>query len=304
MKENLAVTFAYLIAGMIIKRMPDFPSQTGKALNMFVIYISLPALILLKIPELIFNKEILITFCIPWINLISSAFIILIISRYFKWDKKSQGCLLLLIPLGNTAFLGIPMVETFFGSNAVSYALIYDQTGTFLAFTTYGSVIISLYGSNTVKPDFKNTIKKIIYFPPFIALIAALMLRYIKYPEIAETVLKSFSATLIPLVMTAVGYQLSLKLSKNVIKKLVTGLGVKLIIMPLTALLICKYAGFYSPAAQVAVFQSGMPPMVTAGALAVMSDMKPDLAAALVGAGIVLSFATLPLVYNLINIFL
>jgi predicted permease len=43
-----------------------------------------------------------------------------------------------------------------------------------------------------------------------------------------------------------------------------------------------------------------MPPMVTAAALAVVAGMESELAIALVGIGIIFSFATLPIIYFLL----
>jgi hypothetical protein len=40
--------------------------------------------------------------------------------------------------------------------------------------------------------------------------------------------------------------------------------------------------------------------MVSAGAVAIMANLSPTLTAALVGAGILLSFATLPLLFQLL----
>lgn len=46
-----------------------------------------------------------------------------------------------------------------------------------------------------------------------------------------------------------------------------------------------------------------MPPMVTAGALAVAAGLDAELSVALVGFGIFFSFATLPLLYWLLQAF-
>jgi len=45
-----------------------------------------------------------------------------------------------------------------------------------------------------------------------------------------------------------------------------------------------------------------MPPMVVASAMAVIAGMEAELAVALVGAGIVLSFCTIPLFYWLMQV--
>lgn len=298
--ENFVVTCTCLLIGMIIKRVPDFPEQTGSVLNLFVIYISLPALVLLKIPELVFSENVLVVALMPWVMLALSCASILLMSKILQWERATTGCLLLLIPLGNTSFLGIPMVQAFFGDQAIPYAVLYDQLGSFLALTTYGSIILAVYGTGDTRPSLSGVVKKIASFPPFIALVLAFLLKGVHYPAAAVTLLKILAATLVPLVMIAVGFQLQLRLNKEVTLQLFVGLSIKLIAAPLTALLLCKTAGLEGEAVQVAIFESGMPPMVSAGALAILANLAPQLTAALVGLGIVLSFLTLPFLYQLL----
>jgi predicted permease len=298
--ENFVITITFLLIGMALRRIPDFSGETGNVLNLFVIYISLPALVLLKIPELSFSENLLVPALMPWGMLLFSCALILILSRLFKWERATTGCLLLLIPLGNTSFLGIPMVKAFFGEKAIPYALLYDQLGSFLALATYGSIILALYGTGDSKPTVEGVIKKVMSFPPFIALVLAFILKSFPYPSIAVSLLEILASTLVPLVMIAVGFQLTLRLSREVTSQLCIGLSIKLIAAPVAALFLCKIAGLKGEAVQVSIFEAGMPPMVSAGALAILAKLSPDLTAALVGIGIVLSFATLPILYQLI----
>jgi predicted permease len=73
------------------------------------------------------------------------------------------------------------------------------------------------------------------------------------------------------------------------------GLGAKLVLMPSIALAACALFGLDGDLRAAAVYETAMPPMITAGALLSMAGLAPELAAALVGCGIVLSMATLPL---------
>ena len=297
--NDFIIILTYLIAGNLMRR-TKFPKNTGNVLNLFVIYLSLPALILLKIPELQFSRELLIPAVMPWVMLLLSACFILVLSKRFKWERPVTGALLLLVPLGNTSFLGIPMVQSFFGPQAVSYAVLYDQLGSFLALATYGSLIIALYSRAEARLSFFAIGKKIVAFPPFLALVGALMLKGLTYPLILKTFLHSLAETLVPLVMVAVGFQLTLQVDKGLGLPLCFGLGIKLVLAPVTALLLCRFLGLRGLPAAVSIFEAGMPPMVSAGALAMLAGFVPPLTAALVGLGIVLSFITLPLLYQLL----
>ena len=298
--QNFIIILSLLLIGMGIKRLPTFPKETGNALNLIVIYVSLPALILLKIPQLVFSSELLAPVIMPWAMLVFSAVLVLVLAKSFKWDRATTGCLLLLVPLGNTSFLGIPMTRAFFGEQATPYALLYDQLGSFLALATYGSLVLALYGTGSGRPSVQTVLKKVASFPPFIALVAAFLLRSVTYPPIITEILDTLAATLIPLVMIAVGYQLELKMDKAVLTPLSLGLVIKLVVAPLTALLFIRLMGWDGELVRVSILEAGMPPMVSAGALAILDDLNAPLAAALVGIGIVVSFITLPLLYQLL----
>lgn len=297
--ENFILTISFLLMGMGLRRLPNFPRETSQALNLFAIYLSLPALVLLKVPQLHFSADILVPVVMAWGMLTVSALMVLGLGRLLDWEKETIGVLLLLIPLGNTSFFGIPMVQAFFGESGIPYAVLYDQLGSFLALATYGAVVLALYGSGT-KPTAASVLTRVVSFPPFIALMLALACRSLVFPAPLLTLLNALAATLVPVVMVAVGFQLSLRLSPEVLKPLGAGLMIKLAVAPLIALLCCRLLGLSSLAAQVAVFEAGMPPMVSAGALAIMAGLSPRLTAALIGLGIVLSFLTLPLLARLL----
>ena len=72
-------------------------------------------------------------------------------------------------------------------------------------------------------------------------------------------------------------------------------------IAPATALLIYTILNLDSQAAKVSIFEAGMPSMVSAGALAIIGGLSPRLTAALVGFGVIMSFVTLPILYNFLG---
>ena len=85
--ENFILTLAYLLIGMALKRVRQFPEQTAQVLNIFVIYVSLPALILLKVPELAFSQQVLVPVLMPWLMLAFSAGLVLLLAKAMAWEK-------------------------------------------------------------------------------------------------------------------------------------------------------------------------------------------------------------------------
>lgn len=298
--EPFAVTLSFLLIGVLLRRVPALPETTGSVLNQFVLYVSLPALVLLRIPELTLSRHLLVPAVMPWVMLLLSAAWVLLLAGMLKWNRETKGCLLLLVPLGNTSFLGIPMVQAFFGEQAVPYALLYDQLGSFPAVVTYGSLVVAVYAQGGIRPTLWSIAQRIITFPAFVALVLAFGLQSFGYPAALTSVLEALSSTLVPLVLIAVGYQLTLRLSRSVASQLSIGLSMKLVAAPLAALWLCRLFGWQGEAVAVSVFEAGMPPMVVAGMLALSANLAPALASALVGVGILVSFGTLPLLYRLL----
>ena len=297
---NLIIIFTLLLLGMGLSRLGIFPKNGSQVLNIFIIYVSLPALILLQIPRLTFSNDLLVPVLMPWIMLFVSALLVKTVSLIFKWQRPITGALLLMVPLGNTSFFGIPMVEAFWGIDSVSYAVLYDQFGSFLALTTYGSIILAIY-SGSEKPTPAAILKRICIFPPFIALVLGLLTMSVPYPAVLEAVLKGIAASLVPVVMVAIGLQIKLKLPPESWAPFSAGLLIKLAVAPLIATALCFAFNQHTLAAKVSVFEAGMPPMVTAGALALIAGLAPELTAALVGLGLMISFLTLPVLFQLLQ---
>lgn len=293
--ENLILITICLAGGFILQYFPVFEKDASLTLNLYVIWVALPALILKQIPELAFQKDLLICIIMPWIMVASGILLVRIGTFLFRWNRRIEGGLMLMIPLANTSFLGIPMITAFFGQEMVSYGILYDQFGSFLALSIYGSIILAVYsGQDPAKPLI--LIRKIITFPPFIALVAALIFRtHIRQLPHLQSALKTLGESLVPVVMFAIGLQLKIRLPRETFIPFSYGLFCKLIIAPLVALFICRISGIHSAAATISIFEAGMPPMVTAGALAISAGLVPELVAAMTGWGIVLSFFSLSL---------
>jgi predicted permease len=297
--ENFVLIAVFVTVGMLFRRIEAFPPQTVQVLNMFALYISLPAVILLKVPQIQLSGEALVPILVAWGALFLSALLIVTAARIFTWPRPAVGVLLLVVPLGNTSFMGVPIITAFFGEAGLRHLIVYDQFGTMLIFATYGSLILALYGKEG-SISLRSVARRILLFPPSVALVIGLALLPWHYPLLAERLLQTTAATLTPLVMTAIGFQISFRLKPALHAPLFFGLGLKLILAPVVALCICRLLGTRGLAVDVAILEAGMPPMVTAGALAVVAGMDAELSAALVGLGLVLAFATLPLMYWLL----
>lgn len=279
--SNIAVVIIALVIGLLLQRTKRFPDNAASTLNLYVIYIALPALILTEIPKLTFSHEALIPVVAAWAIMLLSALLTWCTARAMKWSRALTGALMLLVPLGNTGFVGIPLIEAHLGSKAIPYAILYDQLGTFVALNTYGIVVACYYSSGST-PTVK-ILRNILIFPPFIALILAFVASAFVYPEWLAEALARISSTLVPVVMVAVGLQWRLTLSPEYLSPLVVGLVYILLVSPALVWLGLWLLGIEGLVAQVVILEAAMPAMISAGVLAISHNLVPRFASSLVG---------------------
>lgn len=298
--ENFILILLAITVGYIIQRLNIFSKEAATILNQFAIYISLPAMILLQVPKLTFSIESLIPIIIAWSVMIISAVLILIISKFFSFSKEIIGSLMLVSILTNSSFLGIPIINAYMGESALPYILVYDQLGTFIAFSIYGTFIVSFYTSKK-EINFKIFTLKVLTSPPLIALAVALLLMGVEFHPVISKVLSSFANTIVPIALVAVGLQLQFKLPREDLKPFSVALFIKLLIAPIIAIIICKIFDWNNQASIVSIMEAGMAPMITAGAIASMAGLAPRLSSAIVGYGILISFVTTGILFKLIS---
>ncbi|MEN8727934.1 MAG: AEC family transporter [Sulfurovum sp.] len=289
--ENFILIVVAIVIGYGLNRFRIFPEDAAAILNKFVIFISLPAMILLQIPKLTFSMDIMIPVIIAWVVMILTAILTLFISKLFHFSKEVTGALMLVAVLTNSSFLGIPIINAYLGDESLPFILVYDQLGTFLALATYG-IFVAAYYSNTSEINVQIMVVKILTFPPFISLILALFFIGTPFPDVILKVLSTLANTIVPIALVAVGLQLQLKLPSHEIKPFGMALFIKLLVAPMIALVIVKITGWTNLAASVSVMEAGMAPMITAGAMASLSGLAPRLSSAIVGYGILISFFT------------
>ena len=298
--ENFILILLAITVGYFINRLNIFSKEAPAILNQFVIYISLPAMIILQVPKLKFSMDTLIPIIVAWGVMGISAILVLLFARIFSFSKEITGSLMLVAILTNSSFMGIPIINAYMGESSLAYILVYDQLGTFIALATYGTFIASYYSSKS-QISFKIITLKVLTFPPFLSLVLALLLMGVEFHPVISKVLSSFANTIVPIALVAVGLQLQFKLPREDLKPFSVALFIKLIIAPIIAIIICKIFNWNNEASIVSIMEAGMAPMITAGAIASMAGLAPRLSSAIVGYGILISFITTGILFGIIK---
>ena len=290
--NNLILLILCFIFGMLLRRSGRFPAQAPATLNSFIMHISLPAMALLYVHDLKFTSGIALMAAMAWIYFALAALFFWLIGRWLNLPRSTVGALILTGGLGNTSFFGLPMIEAYYGHEGIVSGIIVDQLGSFLVLSTLGITVAGLYSSG--RPTGKEIVRRILFFPPFIALVIALAMIPFEYAPWLTTVLKRLSDTLAPLALVSVGFQLHLGHLAGNKRNLAIGLGFKLLLAPLIIyLLYVQILGAHGQATQVTLFEAAMPPMITAAIIASEHELDPELSTLMVAVGLLFSFITL-----------
>jgi predicted permease len=296
---NLSPILIFFFLGYGIKKSGIELRRVPHQINLIAIRFIFPAVILLSVPKLDLSGGIYFAILSPWLCLALAVASVLLVSRLLKWPREIEGALLVLCALGNTGFLGMPMIKSLFGLEHLAIAAVYDQLGTFIAVTTYAAIVVAIYAGDG-RVQMKTVVKNVLLFPPFVTLIVALFLHGDTLAPV-EPALELMAITLIPLTMTSIGMQFSFKVDRPHMTPMAAGLGIKMLLLPL-AIGLLGYALSISEAVfQASVFQSATPPMVTGAVLLASHNIAPKFTASVLGFGTLLALVWLPILYLILQ---
>lgn len=289
MFEGLFLIFCFLAIGFGMKLAKKDYSDV---LIQFCILVAFPALILEKLHPLKLHFSDLSVIGIAIFSILFGFFVGFLLSRFLRLEKRSGAVVIMACGLGNTSFVGFPFVEALYGQSALAYALLFDQFGSFLFLSIFGS-LIAAWGAGR-DSSVKKLAISVFLFPPFIAILVSLALKPFELPSFVMFGADKLSATLLPLVTIAVGMKIDIRHIKENIKQTAAILAVKMGIVPLAVLAVLPSLSLSS---KVSLIESAMPPMVMVAVFAHKYALNEKLAVSAVALGVFASFAVIPLFY-------
>ena len=231
--DNLIIMTVMFFVGVLLNKTGKTKEEDYKIINVLLINIFLPSLILKYLHNVDFTINLFASASMPYVLTgIASAFFVFI-GRWMKFSRETIGCLILTAAAGNTAFLGIPMIQAIVGNSAMPTAIAVDQLGSTPCILTFGVLIASLFSTSGQGFSLVATMKKIATFPPFIATAIAIALNSVSYPHELTGALEKLSACVAPLALLSIGLQLHFQGIKENFKPLMTGLFFRVFLSPL-----------------------------------------------------------------------
>lgn len=295
----LLLLFACLILGVVVARWAQPPPGMAHAINWWVLYVALPAIVFDLIPQVSFDRQLWFPVAAMWLTFGGAWLVFGLLGPRLGWPRARTGAVIIVCGLGNTAFMGYPLIQALHGEEGLKLAVVADQLGSFPALVVGGIVVASLYAGR--KPQARLIARRIVTFPAFVALIVGLVVGQLGgwsalgVGALADGVFAPIGATLTPLALFSVGLQFQFHPGQSQLGAVALGLSWKLLLAPVLCWVLGVASGIGGMTLSVGVLQAAMAPMVSAAILADEYDLDSALSNTMLGAGIVLSLLSVPL---------
>lgn len=296
---NFLLIVICFFAGFLLRKTKVLQEGSHLGINTWLIYVALPAAALFYLPKITWSSDLLLPVLTPFICWFGAWGLTQLVQKFFKFDRATRAGFLIVTGLGNTSFVGFPLISAYYGDEMLSIASIVDQANFFLLAVFASFVAMKNEPGGTV--SLPVILRKLITFPPFFAIPLAFILpRYFDLSSI-EPMFKILAATLSPLAIFSVGIQFELRDVKNIWQPVSIASLYKLIVSPLLVLFVAYMLNIGGMTRTISVFEAGMGTMISAGILCDQFNLNPRLSNTIVFMTILASFITTGIWYILLG---
>lgn len=208
------------------------------------------------------------------------------------WNRSSQGSFLLTAMVGNTGYLGYPIILTLVGPQYFAWALFYDMLGTLLGSYGFGVLLAAQYGQRRYSTW--QLMGAIAQNPALWSFGIGLGLRQVPLPPTLEILLQGLAWTALTLSLILIGMRLSQLTSWRSLPRASVSLGIKMLIVPLILGWGLTYLHLATPIQLTVVLQTAMPPAFATLVISEAYDLDRELTVTTLAMGSVGLLVMLP----------
>jgi predicted permease len=312
MQEVLVLSFPFfglIFLGFFVGKLIRQPESGLAWLNIFIIYIALPALffqLLSKTPvEELANVGFIATTTLSTYIIFSLAFLIGLART--RGDIASATIQGIAGGYGNIGYLGPGLALSALGPvSAVPVALIFCME--VLLFFTITPILMTLAGSthDSAGRMALSILKRIFTHPFILATIAGILTAALKFqpPDFIDSFLTMLRGAAAPCALFAMGVTVALRPlpRRSAVPELSTLLAIKLIVHPIVAFVLLSWVGGIPPTwLATAVMMASLPPAATVFVIATQYQVYVQRASSIVLLGTAVSVVTVTLILYIIT---
>ena len=293
MFTQLLSIFIIIASGYGAKKFKVFEQKNASVFINYALCFALPALIFDKIYHVNIDTTLINVIATGFACSMLGAAAIFFVCRFLKFNKATTVSAVLLGMFGNTIFMGMPIIQGFFGESAMNEVIFYDQLATSIPISIFGPFVLAL--GAPAKVSLVQNVMKVVKFPPFVALILGFLLRGVPLPSVIFDALNLFAQSVVPVALFAIGIGLGFRSIKSCYKSTAVVIAGKMLVAPFIFILITIIFGVdFGQIWMIGILQCAMPPMVLASAMIMKAELDSQLAVAAVAVGVAFSFISLP----------
>jgi predicted permease len=288
--------FLVIFVGALFSRTKNCSPNWVEVLNKYALYIGFPALVIaslmhLEIGEQAYTKLILLNSA----YIIISILLAFPISKIFRLSPKMRRSLFLILPFGNIAYLGMPVLQDTFGDEILPVAAIISAVYVFWLLTL-SIILIEVFGENKFAP--RKLLLSLVQNPLLISVFVglAIVLFKIELPSVLSKTIQLFANSVTAVVLFSLGIFLGIQKIGNW-KEWFSVMGWAVLTMLAFPLVFSVAANLFHIESEIvksSVIDAAMPLGLTPYAISVQYKLNTTLIARIVVLGTLLSLIIIP----------
>lgn len=299
---SLLSIFFILASGYLAKRAKVIPQNQLIIFVDFVVIFAIPAMIFDKIYHVNIDWHLFGVIACSFLANLAAMGLAFGLGILFRFSRATTASMALLCLLGNTLFVGLPILTGYFGDDIANEVIIYDQMVTCLPAALLSPIILGYAVPN--KTTLIQNVFKVMKFPPFLALVGGVAAKCVDLPDFVFHPLRLLSGAMVPVALFAIGLGLGFGAVRSCVKSTALVLALRMIAAPLVFVGVTALFGIApSPSYMVGLMGSAMPPMVLASAMILKANLDTNLAISSVAIGVCFTFVNAPIIFWLYEFF-
>jgi len=285
---------AIVCVGAVARSFGVLRREDARGINAVIIYVGLPAFIFRAVHAAALRVDLIFVVLIAWAVFAVMAGLGFAAARILRLPRTIAGGFILVVALGNTGYIGYPIIQAVLGANALPEAIFYDVFGTVVALVLVGMLIAQRFGDSAEARV--NPLRELALFPALWALLLALALRPVAIPNVVGNGLDLLASMVAPLVMLSVGISLRFSTMRRDAVAVSVVSVLRLVVAPAIALAIGLVVLGRGVPLRVTTLEAGMPAMMLTLVIGDRFGLDSDFIASSIFVTTALCAVTLPLI--------
>jgi malate permease and related proteins len=295
--------FLIIAAGYILRRKGVITLEIKDFLSRFVYYAAFPALTFRSIVSFDFSRTLNMRLVGANLATTAAMFIMSFAAVLLVRDARKRGALHMGCFRSNQGYLGLPVINGFYGAEAMSRAAVVNGFDSPLAILL-SAIALETYGPGCKGSRFRAFLTKLAGLaanPIVLSAMLGLLLSCLQVPVLKfgmlDQLLALLGGTSLPLALLSIGCSIEIRSIRNNLRPVLAVIAAKLLLMPLLGFLLSWFVfKLRGTDLGVNVILTAMPSSVSSYIMACEMETDADLMASIIGISTFMSILSISII--------